>query len=491
MTLLSPRHFTFRSASFGAAAASPCWRAGLRSIERAAADDEKKPTRAGASGDAAKADAGKNEESAADVLAIRKSASAFVAAFDRGIARHRVLWTAAGTLTDEEGTLYKEARVNRKAYAAFFKQNPGAKLSIRIESISSPAPGWPSRTGLPRWPCQGEARRPAATGIPCPEGRQVADGERPGIAARSPVERRTPAGTVVPRRRLDHFARRHHGPPSRSAGSPTASFLQQTSTVTRGIAISSGMHVIGWDPESDRFRSWAFDSTGGFGSGLWYPTEHGYHIDSRPDSCPTERRPRPTISWSGATITSSAGDPSIAMPATRGSRTWRRSSSTASPTSPATRRPKPPIPTPRATEHQERHGHAADVRQATRRRRNEPGLKPLRAGPALDDRLSHLKTLHGAAQKARNHETKYLIGLALVAGLAAATTNLTAADSAEAVGACGGARGGFGGGGAGFEGGAARGGFGGGDFGGWLRRRGGPGWGIRRRRLRGRGGARR
>lgn len=31
----------------------------------------------------------------------------------------------------------------------------------------------------------------------------------------------------------------------------------------------AGTEVIGWDPRNDRIRSWAFDSTGGFGENIW------------------------------------------------------------------------------------------------------------------------------------------------------------------------------------------------------------------------------
>jgi hypothetical protein len=37
---------------------------------------------------------------------------------------------------------------------------------------------------------------------------------------------------------------------------------------------------IGWDPLSGKFRSWLFDSDGGFGGGLWTPTDDGWLIKS-------------------------------------------------------------------------------------------------------------------------------------------------------------------------------------------------------------------
>lgn len=40
-------------------------------------------------------------------------------------------------------------------------------------------------------------------------------------------------------------------------------------------ATRSGSHRIGWDPERKQFRSWIFDSTGGFADGWWTPNLDG------------------------------------------------------------------------------------------------------------------------------------------------------------------------------------------------------------------------
>jgi len=49
------------------------------------------------------------------------------------------------------------------------------------------------------------------------------------------------------------------------------SFLVRSFVVSGddGEPILQGTQIIGWDPRSEKFRSWSFDSEGGFGEGVW------------------------------------------------------------------------------------------------------------------------------------------------------------------------------------------------------------------------------
>jgi uncharacterized protein (TIGR02246 family) len=51
--------------------------------------------------------------------------------------------------------------------------------------------------------------------------------------------------------------------------------LGQFTTKDASGATRSGSHRIGWDPERKQFRSWIFDSTGGFLDGWWTPNLDG------------------------------------------------------------------------------------------------------------------------------------------------------------------------------------------------------------------------
>ena len=72
------------------------------------------------------------------------------------------------------------------------------------------------------------------------------------------------------------------------------SFIRRDYTVRKGDATTgSGVQIIGWDPQQGQIRSWSFDSTGGFGTGLWSQTADGWqidHIGTFPDSTPSSSR---------------------------------------------------------------------------------------------------------------------------------------------------------------------------------------------------------
>ena len=48
------------------------------------------------------------------------------------------------------------------------------------------------------------------------------------------------------------------------------------SVVVEGLIQMEGIEVIGWDPAEKLFRSWVFDSGGGFGSATWTQSEDGW-----------------------------------------------------------------------------------------------------------------------------------------------------------------------------------------------------------------------
>ena len=72
--------------------------------------------------------AGKKSEASPAAAAIRASEQAFVAAFNRGDAKAvAALWTANGSLADEQGQVYKGRKAIEDEYATFFLANAGAQ----------------------------------------------------------------------------------------------------------------------------------------------------------------------------------------------------------------------------------------------------------------------------------------------------------------------------------------------------------------------------
>ncbi len=72
------------------------------------------------------------------------------------------------------------------------------------------------------------------------------------------------------------------------------SYIQRDYRVQKGgEVISSGTQIIGWNQRLQRPYSWSFDSSGGYGTGMWTPTPEGWRIDSTgvlTDGTPTSSR---------------------------------------------------------------------------------------------------------------------------------------------------------------------------------------------------------
>ena len=68
--------------------------------------------------------------------AVRKTAAAFVAAFNKGDARAvAAFWTAEGEYVGPEGNTVRGRAAIEKAYAEFFKKNPKPNLEVRIDTV--------------------------------------------------------------------------------------------------------------------------------------------------------------------------------------------------------------------------------------------------------------------------------------------------------------------------------------------------------------------
>ena len=71
-----------------------------------------------------------------DLAAIRATSEAFMAAFNGRKAKAvAALWTEDGDYTDDSGRTLSGRAAIEKGYAAFFAENPGAKMRIIIDSL--------------------------------------------------------------------------------------------------------------------------------------------------------------------------------------------------------------------------------------------------------------------------------------------------------------------------------------------------------------------
>jgi uncharacterized protein (TIGR02246 family) len=228
--------------------------------------------------------------------AIESSAQAFTDAFNRGDAKAvAALWTRDGILVDEQGQILQGRKAIEDQYTALFKQYPGARIGIDVASIEFPTPTVAVERGFSQATAKlGES--PTASRYTAVHVRQwgkwrmervnEAPAEIPQKTSRLMDLQwlignwGTQAGDARVQSHIEWLADKR--------------FIQRTYTVqTDGATSSSGIQIIGWDPQSGRIRSWSFDSSGGHGTGFWMPTPDGWRIDqvgTLADGTPTSSR---------------------------------------------------------------------------------------------------------------------------------------------------------------------------------------------------------
>jgi uncharacterized protein (TIGR02246 family) len=217
-----------------------------------------------------------------DEAQIRAGEHAFVKAFNTGDAKAiAAFWAPNGSLIDEEGTLFRGRAAIEEQYGALFKEHPTARIQIAITSIEFPTTTTAIEDGIARVVAK-DNTPPTASRYTAMHVRQ--DGKWLMASVReSPLELRSSFAQLQDLGWLiGNWEAKGDGNTLRShfrwiAGK---SFIQRDYSVERdGLVTSSGMQIIGWDPEAQQIRSWSFDSSGGYGTGLWSPVGEDMRID--------------------------------------------------------------------------------------------------------------------------------------------------------------------------------------------------------------------
>lgn len=213
--------------------------------------------------------------------AIRAAAQLFVEAFNHGDAKQlSELWTVGGSLADEQGELVKGRQAIEAKYAALFKESPGAKIEVTINSIEFPTPTVAIEDGVSRITTQSAAPPGASqyTAVHTLEnGKWLMSSVREASIP-------TPSN-FVRLRQLQWLIGKWRAKSNDLSFDvqfrwiANSSFIQREDVVTRnGVVVQTAVQVIGWDPQSSRLRSWTFESPGGYGTGYWWSTPEGWRI---------------------------------------------------------------------------------------------------------------------------------------------------------------------------------------------------------------------
>jgi uncharacterized protein (TIGR02246 family) len=217
--------------------------------------------------------AGQGKEHAAEEAAMHKNAEAFVAAFNKGDAKAvAAFWTPEGDFVDQTGRHLKGRKAIEKAFQGFFAENKGAKLRINIASVRFATPAVAIEDGT-------TDVIPGDGGVP-ERARYTIVHVKQGGQWRLASVRESP---YTPPTHSEHLSElewliggwvddEHKGEVAETLFSWTANgnfILSSFSASVKGIPVGSGTQWIGWDPKAKHIRSWMFESSGGFGEGVW------------------------------------------------------------------------------------------------------------------------------------------------------------------------------------------------------------------------------
>ncbi|HMK36750.1 MAG TPA: SgcJ/EcaC family oxidoreductase [Desulfomonilaceae bacterium] len=219
----------------------------------------------------------------AEEQAIRSTAEAFAAAFNKSDAKAiAALWTNDCEYVDETGRVIQGREAIEKDYGSFFAANPGMKLDLIISSVKIVGGNAAIEDGT--------------TDLKRGDGTLVSKGSYTAVHLKeggkwlvaSVREYATPSLSVRPNfGDLDWLI----GDWRAAKGSNTVDFsfrwvadkkfIELSYTAQeKGTVARSGIQVIGRDPSSGDIISWSFDSTGGFGQGQWTLLKKGLIIES-------------------------------------------------------------------------------------------------------------------------------------------------------------------------------------------------------------------
>jgi uncharacterized protein (TIGR02246 family) len=214
--------------------------------------------------------------------AIRETARTFVAAFNKGDAKAvAVLWAAEGQLVIDEETTIDGREAIEAEYAAFFRDNPKVKISVTVDSIRFLGPNIAIEKGT----SEIEGKKDSDVGvIDAYTLTHLRENGRWQIAIASVVQ--TVPGTDW-QEELAFLIGDWRTSKDDWRVETTCEWIANKNFIRRRFSVyqgknvqSSGVQVIGWDPQAGQITSWTFGSNGGFGRSYWNREGNNWFISS-------------------------------------------------------------------------------------------------------------------------------------------------------------------------------------------------------------------
>jgi uncharacterized protein (TIGR02246 family) len=208
-----------------------------------------------------------------DARAIAALAAAFTKAFNAGDATDAAATFAEDALVvDEEGSRTEGRAAIRDQLAASFADSPGRTIAITVDSLRFLGPDTALEEGRTTITPAGAGEVPETTRF------TVVYVKRAGHWLQSAVRDET-SEDLTPHDRLKELEWLVGEWINESADAvvqttckwdDNGNFLVRDFTMkTKGEPVLSGTQRIGWDPTRHQFKTWIFDSEGGFGEGYW------------------------------------------------------------------------------------------------------------------------------------------------------------------------------------------------------------------------------
>src|SRR5262245_44440081 len=223
-------------------------------------------------------------DQATDEAAIRKTAAAYVEAFNKGDAKALAdLWSPDAVYQNRSTG---EQAVGRAAiaeqYAAQFQEQPGAKLEVTVTSVQFLSPNVAVERGT--------AKLLAPNREPEEIEYSAVDVKREGqwLLDRVTDKTKEAAPSHYEQLKVLEWMVGHWTDESADAEvevdcnwTKNQNFLTRSFKLTVGDDSFSGMQIIGWDPANKTIRSWTFDSNGTFSEGTWQERGGRWFIRNR------------------------------------------------------------------------------------------------------------------------------------------------------------------------------------------------------------------
>jgi uncharacterized protein (TIGR02246 family) len=219
------------------------------------------------------AQAGKQADSSPEAKAVREVVEAFVKAYNAGDAKAIAAQFAEdGRIVEADGSVTEGRAAIEKRYREAFDADPVARIEVTSESIRLITPDVALE--------QGRASIRSGKGAAKSGKYHALYVRRGGEWLQSSVydfEEESPKLTPADHLKdlewlLGEWIDEGDGAVARTTchwDASKAYLIREFDLKIGGRAALSGTQRIGWDPSTERFRSWVFDSEGGFSEGRW------------------------------------------------------------------------------------------------------------------------------------------------------------------------------------------------------------------------------